>query len=394
MIISLIAFFVSLVGVMSVFVLYPLAVWVKALFTPNMNVRQRVPADGGSLPHVSVLVVVRNGAGLIAEKIENSLSVDYPASLLEVIVFSDGSTDETEAIVETYQDNDRVRSIASKDHVGKTAGINRAALVCAGDVIVLSDADALLDKNAVRHLVAWFDDPSIGGVCGQRVISEDRAELKEAQHGFIRFDSWVKMLESRTGSISSNDGKIYAIRRDLFRPIAQAVTDDLYTCLSIVRQGFRFVFEPRAIAYIRVPSRNQTHELRRRRRIVCRGLRGIYLMKELLNPMRYGLYSVSLFFNKVVRRLLPVLLVLFFASSLYLATYYQFMRFVLFVELAFLALAATYPVFSRTGPKRFSKLSSLAYYFCLGNMGTLLGLVDFLLGKKIVQWNPVKEDAH
>lgn len=389
MTVSIAILFVSFFGVLSVFLLYPLSTYLVAALTGRTE-----PQAETELPSVSVLVVVRNGATLIADKIENALTLDYPGDLLEVVVFSDGSTDETAAVIENCAQNGRVRPIVSEEHVGKTAGINRSVPMCKGDVIVFSDADALLEKSAVRYLVRAFDDPSVGGVCGQRVISGDRAKLKDAQRRFIRFDSWIKKLESEIGSISSNDGKIYAVRKNLFRPIAQAVTDDFYTCLSIVKQGYRFVFEQRAMASIRVPSRDAAHELQRRRRIVCRSLRGVYLMRELLNPARHGFYSVSLFFNKVVRRALPVLFALIFLSSMSLVTYLPIAWPILAVELAFLLLAGGYPILSKTGPKPLRKLSSTAFYFCLGNLGTLLGVVDFLRGRKVVQWNPVKEDAH
>jgi len=388
MTLSLVLFAISATGILSVFALYPLLVWLLSLGRAGATVQ-----TDGQLPLVSMLVVVRNGGRLMRAKLENALALDYPRDSLEIVVYSDGSTDDTEAVAAPYRDAGSIKLLVATEHKGKTAGINQAILSCTGEIVLFSDADALLDRDALKLLVSHFRDKRIGGVCGQRVISKDDAELKEAQHRFIRFDSRIKQLESRIGSISSNDGKIYAIRRTLFQPIAEAVTDDLYACLTIVRQHYRFVFEPAALAYIKVPSRNRQHELSRRRRIVCRGLRGIYLMRDLLNPSRYGFYSVSIFCNKILRRALPFFIILLVASSALLSFEHAAARMFLAAQASFFLLAMTYPLARLVNVRSIEKLSSTAFYFCVGNIGSFLGVMDFLRGRRVVQWNPVKQDV-
>jgi len=381
-------FAISATGILTTFVLYPLLVWLLSLVRPVPELDSDT-----HLPSVSMLIVVRNGGKLIGAKLENALAVDYPRDKLEVVVYSDGSTDDTEHVAARHLGDGRVKLLVAREHKGKTAGINQAIKSCAGEIVLFSDADALLKEDAVRRLVHHFRETRIGGVCGQRVLSKDDAEHKDAQSRFIRFDSWIKQLESRVGSISSNDGKIYAIRRALFRPIAEAVTDDLYACLTIVGQHYRFVFEPSAVAWIKVPSRNRSHELSRRRRIVCRGLRGIYLMRNLLNPTRYGFYSVSIFCNKVLRRVLPFFIILLVASSAWLSFEYPTARLLLAMQAGFFLLAVSYPLLRLANLRGVERLSSIAFYFCVGNIGSFLGVIDFLRGRRVVQWNPVKQDA-
>ena len=193
--------------------------------------------------------------------------------------------------------------------------------------------------------------------------------------------------------MTSNDGKLYAVRRSLFRPIAPGATDDLYACLSIVEQGRHFVFEPRARAWIRTPSRNPAHELVRRRRIVARSLRGIFLKRALLNPLRHGSFALQLFVNKVCRRLLPLFLVLLFGTSLALTLlepHAAWALAALLLQLGFYALALAHLVLARKRVPLIGALASVAYYFCVGNLGTLLGLADFLRGREAVKWDPVK----
>ena len=202
-------------------------------------------------------------------------------------------------------------------------------------------------------------------------------------------------MESRSGSITSNDGKLFAIRRELCSPVPPGVTDDLYMALNIIKKKKRFVFEPGAQAFVRLPSRSVKHEIERRRRIVSTSLMGIFLLREVLNPFKYGLYSINLFLNKILRRLLPVFLILLFTSSLYLAFFSPFYFIVFFLQLFFYSMALIYPLIfqKREGGQILNRIFSINFYFCVGNIGMLLGIFDFIMGKQIVKWTPVKNDS-
>lgn len=378
----------SISGIL-LFLLNPLIIRIVYIIKGRKTVKY-----SSALPPVSFVIVTHNAAKLISDKINNSLSIDYPVDRREIIVFSDGSTDETESRVRPFCDK-KVYFLSSPYHEGKNSAINKAVDKASGEILVFSDVDAILEPKALLELVKYFGDPDVGGVCGQRVIAEDRKELKRAQSDYIRVDSTIKKLESSVGSISSNDGKLYAIRRCLFKPIPSSVTDDLYACLSVVKQGYRFLFEPHARAFIAIPSRNPGHEIKRRRRIVSTSLRGIFLMRELLNPLKYGLFSISLIINKIVRRFLPVFLVSLFLSSLALCVHSPLIGLFLLLQLSFYILAFAHWALLRhlPGLRIVKRLSSLAFYFCLGNYGTLLGLIDFLRGKRIIKWEPSKLDG-
>jgi cellulose synthase/poly-beta-1,6-N-acetylglucosamine synthase-like glycosyltransferase len=226
------------------------------------------------------------------------------------------------------------------------------------------------------------------------VLSADGRMLREPQRRYIGFDSAIKALESRCGRITSNDGKLYAIRRALFEPIPEAVTDDLFVCLSVIRQGYDFTFEPKARAFIRLPSRSASHEIERRRRIVSRSLRGIGMMRSLLNPRRYRAYSLGLFINKVLRRLLPVFLILIFVSTAVLSAFHPAAAVLLILQSGFYTVALAYPALARIASKgALERAASVPFYFCVGNYGTLLGLADFVMGRRVARWDPRKTDA-
>ncbi len=343
---------------------------------------------------VSMIIALRNSERIIERKIQNCLDLTYPSNDVEIIFSLDGSTDRTEEILRRCPDK-RLRVISFPEHQGKVSALNRAVEQATKDLLVFSDADSILEKDALMKMLRHFSDEAVGGVCGQRVIYKDSAEMKTAQKRYIKFDSAIKVLENKLGSLTSNDGKLYGIRRSLFWPIHPSAVDDLFVSLSVIRQGYRFGFEPEAKVFIHVPSRSVTHEIIRRRRIVSTSLRCLFMMREIFNPVKFGFYSFELFVNKVLRRFLPIFLMIFFSSNLTLAFVYGWAMGLWIVQVLGYGFAAIFPVLDRIpwrnrGVMKLKKLSSVLFYFCVGNMGTFLGFLDFLRGKEVKKWEPVK----
>jgi len=347
-----------------------------------------------SSPTVTIFIIVRNAERLLQSKIQNSLALDYPEDKLQVVVVSDGSDDETVAIAQKMT-NERVALFTQPDHCGKSAAINNFIHECTGDIIIFSDVDAIINSDAVIKLVDHFKSSDVGGVCGQRVIKSDLTQITTPQKGYIKLDSLIKKLENSLGSITSNDGKLFALRKELFCPIEESVTDDMFLMLCVVKEGYRFIFEPDATAYIRTPSRSDEHEIERRRRITTGSIRGILFNRELLNPKIYGFYSLKLLINKILRRLMPLCLAGTFFSSLWLSLSHTFMLIFLVVQVALYLFAAVYPIlcqFIKEG-NWFTKISAILWYFCLGNYGQLLGLIDCIRNKTVAKWDPRKDDT-
>lgn len=383
-------FIFSVICIALLFFGYPLFLYFCSKLRAGTDSSRDIPDI--VLPSLTVLVAVRDGEALIAKKVQNSLELDYPKDRLEVVAISDGSSDKTVSILKDI-DDPRFRFYHLEQHKGKQEALNVGMSKIKSDIVLFSDADAILNSDAAKLLVRHFSDTSVGGVGGQRLILDAGGAMKGAQKSYIRIDSQVKILESQSGSTTSNDGKIYAIRRELFKGVAEAVTDDLYVCLSVLGQGRRFQFEPLAKAYIVTPSRDSKHEISRRRRIVNRSLRGIWLNRKVLNPVETSWQiAIGLFINKVIRRMLPFILLIFVASTGLLAIEYPLMLFFFVLQVAVIAMAMLYPALIRLPNKIFllSRISSLAYYFSVGNLGTLLGVVDFLRGQRPVRWDPKK----
>ncbi len=384
----------SLVFALSVIVIFSVLLFnrIFATFLQRFSKKEQFNAPGYSI-FISMIIVVHNGEKLIKEKIENSLALAYPSDNFEIIVFSDGSDDNTEEIVKSFV-SDNVRFLSSNEHIGKYNGLNNSLTAAKGEIIVFTDADAILESDALENLTKHFSNPLTGGVCGHRMISEDNNNLKEAQKGYIDFDSSIKIEESKIGSITSNDGKLFAIRKSLYQEIPPGVTDDMFTLLSVVSQKRRFIFEPDAIAYIRLPSRNSKHEIVRRRRIVSTSLKGIFFRKELLNPFKYGSFSLRLFANKVLRRVFPFALITLFISTFVLSFSSLLFEFLIWFQLFFYMTAILYSLIIRHIPNSciFGRIASSIYFFCMANIGTFIGVIDFLRGKQVIKWAPVKSD--
>ncbi len=380
------SFFLVLVGCLgplTVFVIYPLVLSLQAV----LKSRSHVHAEPG-LPTVDVVVIARNAQEMTTRKIEDLLAQDYPADKLRVIFVSDGSTDGTAHAARQFS-KDRVRVFEETEHKGKIQGLNMALSRSTADVVVFSDVDARLGPDAIRQLVRRMSDPAVGGVCGRQLIASADRDWKKSQQRYLDWDSKVKILESRIGSTTSNTGKLYAVRRELVVPIPEAVSDDFFLAMGVVASGARFVMEPEALAVIPVPSRNLSVELTRRRRITSQSLRGMWIMRRLFNPLKHGIYAPGLFVNKVLRRLLPVFLIMLFCGSLGMSTASPAMALMAVLQtggyLLALAAALHLPLGRVSGPGR------TALYFCAGNLGMLLGIRDFLLGRRWSKWNPDKD---
>ncbi len=382
LIVNLAIFSAAVACIAVFFVLNPLLIWIVRAFSGSIVVA-RLPFR----PRLSFVIVCRNAGNLLAKKLTNLLQVDYPAELLEIVVYSDGSTDGTTGVVAAFPQA-KVRFLSSTEHRGKNHGINEAVAVCSGEILVFSDVDTILDPAALSHLAPYFADRRVGGVCGDKIIYRDEAELGFAQSSYNSFANGIKLLETQVGSITSNDGTLFAMRKELFQPLPPAVTDDLWLCLSVVRQGYLFLFEPRARAFISAPSASIRHELQRRQRIVNQDLRSVLAHAELLNPLKHGAYALRLLVNKVVRRIIPVALVALFVSSLALAWRWPFAAVVFCLQAGFYALALLHLiVFHRVLQSTIiARFTSLAFYFTLGNYGALLGLVRLLLGQRVTKW--------
>lgn len=344
----------------------------------------------GMTPTVSVILAAYNEESVIADKIRNLLELDYPADRLEILIGSDGSTDRTVEIAEAHHDS-RIRVFNFTERSGKINVINRLVPKAKGDILIFTDASEIFDLQAIRHLVANFSDPTVGAVSGQLMMTGQ--ETNGASRSVSTYWSYEKKLRAMEGHLYSMlgaTGAIYALRRSLFRaPAANTILDDVAIPMAVVRNGYRVVFEPEAVAYEKATDR-ASDEFKRK----VRTLTGNY--QEYFHLDRFlGYHSIrvafQIFSHKILRLLAPMLMLGMFAASfiapganatLLLAGQIGF------YSLAFLGLA--FPLRTR--------LVSVPYMFTLMNLAAAYAAVNYFLRSsqiaagKSVLWEKTKEN--
>ena len=255
-----------------------------------------------------------------------------------------------------------------------------------GEIIVFSDANSMYDGQALKNLVRHFHDPTVGYVVGhQRYLSDEDSAVSVSERSYWDFEVSLKKWESAFGSVVGGDGAIYAIRAELFKPLAKDDISDFVNPLQIVAQGYRGVFDPEAFCLEAVPSSYQA-EFRRKVRIVNRALRGLVRTRQVLNPFRVGAFAYQVFFHKALRWFVPYFMIGLMVCTL--ALVWQRAQpihvLALWGQCAFYGLALL-----RFVPGAGTwKPVYLAYYFCMANLAALLGTLSYFRGHRFVTWRP------
>jgi biofilm PGA synthesis N-glycosyltransferase PgaC len=378
LIVAAVVFWVCLAVCVYIYFGYPALLWVVSRF------RSKPVAEADVTPFVTFIVPAYNEERNIAAKIENTLSLDYPADKIEVLVMSNGSVDRTNDIVRGFTDP-RVQLIALPQP-GKMEALNEGARLSRGEVLVFTDADFLLDHHTLREIARKFADPEVGGVCGARntsVVREGDA-TGEGEGMYARWDKWQKVRESRIGSVFAADGLLYAIRRSLYTPITDpAQSDDMAISMRVVTQGYRLLYEPRATAYEKAVVK-ASEEFRRKIRITNHSVSALLKLGAPL--VTSGFYSVELLSHKLIRHFIAYFLIPLFVSNLFLATTSVFYMVTLGGQFAIYGLALV-GAFVRNLPIGRSRFFTVPYYFCFVNAAAFFGILTMLRRHKTTAWS-------
>jgi cellulose synthase/poly-beta-1,6-N-acetylglucosamine synthase-like glycosyltransferase len=383
--IALLLFWAAVLLIVYTYVGFPLAIVLRGLLW-GRPYKHEQPTDP---PKVSIVISAYNEAKSIAAKLDNVLSMEYPRDCLEVVIASDGSADGTDAIVESYQEQGV--KLLSLPRVGKAAALNAAVNASRGEVLVFSDANSMYKADAIQELVRAFGDPQVGGVAGNQVYKTEvlGGSSTDGERAYWNFDRMLKQFQGKSGNTLAATGAIYAIRRSLFRPIPDGVSDDLFTSTGVIVQGYRLVFASDAIAYEPVAASSQV-EFGRKVRVIMRSWKAFMFRRELLNPVRYGFYAIQLFSHKILRYLVVFpLLVLFLVSPFLWKTG-------LIYQLATVGQVAFYSCALlgwRLRGTRFAhnKILTIPFYFCMVNAASLIAIMKVMRGQQVKHWEPQRQ---
>lgn len=376
------ALVLSLFALCQTYLLYPITLLLSRREEPSTSTVE----DGD--PSVALVIAAYNEEAVIAGKIENSLALEYPD--LEIVVFSDGSSDRTDEIVRSYAD-EGVRLERIEGRVGKTACQNRVVEGLDCDIVVFSDANGQYEPDAIDALVEGFE-PGVGCVVGE--LRYRNGTGVEGESIYWRYERLVKRLESRFHSLIGANGSIYAVRRESYVPLPTGAISDFAEPLAIASRGERAVYAPGAVAWEHT-AESVDEELDRRIRIITRSWHTVSSFSELLDPRRYPRLSYQLFSHKLLRWLSPVSLVVAFVSSLVLASRSdtRLPRILLLGQVGYYALALCGWLADRYGVAA-PTVVHVPYYFVVANYGMLVGLRNFLADRRIVAWETAERTPH
>lgn len=360
-----ILFILSILLIFYSYIAYPIYVWFAAKYR-HLPVRK-----GLENQLVSIVISARNEEKQIGRKLNNIFSSHYPSRLIEIIIISDGSTDGTVASVETYKNENpdkRVQLIVIDKSQGKPSALNKGVALATSDIIVFADTRQEFDSDAISCLVSNFSDPSVGCVSGELKFENSPQSHIEVEMGlYWRYEKFIRMCESNSGSVVGATGAIYAIRKCLYQTLPpETLIDDVVTPLNIAMQGYRVILDRSAVAFD-VVSKDNYQEWRRKVRTLAGNWQLIEINKNLFNPQNNPLFW-RLIGHKFSRLLVPFSLILLFLISAVLNGFVY--RFALCAQSIFYFGVLFVYIFPQLKASRFLKFS---YFFVLLNSAAVAG---------------------
>jgi len=355
---------------------YPLLLTVLAPLFPAWR---HTPAPA---LNISIVIAAHNEARHIEHKLRTLLAQDYQPATLQIILASDGSTDDTVACAHKVVDS-RI-SVLDLPRQGKAATLNAGVALATGDILVFTDADNQWSRETLGYLLAPLNDPNVGACAGHMVIPVTGGGLSVGDSLYRHYEGWLRRVENRTGCMVSADGALLALRRELFQSVPAEVNDDFFlsTCAPVAFKRIVYVPEAQVIDH---GVDEADKQFRRRQRVTVGGLQSLAQRSELLNPLKHGLYSLALISHKLIRRLAPILLLPLLLSNFWLWDDHGFYRLALIAQLFGYAIALAGLLDSQ---HRLPKPFRLAAFLLVTLAGMSLGLWQFLRGHRYAQWNP------
>lgn len=363
-----------------------LLVQIKRLFKGKPQKRE-LPADD-QLPDVTLMICAYNEQDIVDFKMENTHQITYPK--LHVVWVTDGSNDSTNDLLAKYHD---VQVIYSPERRGKTAALNHGLSTVKDELIVMTDANTMLNPEAIHEIVRCFMDPQVACVAGEKRVAA-RHEGQAAAEGeglYWKYESTLKRLDGEFYSAMGAAGELCAIRRSLYEPMPEnALLDDFVMSLRMVDKGYKIAYTSDAYA-MEYGSADLAEESKRKRRIAAGGLQSIWWLKDMMNPFHQPLVAFQFVSHRVLRwsitpiallLLIPlnVILVLLKAGTIY--------NWIWILQIIFYLAAFAGYLLEKNGKK--NKLLYVPYYFLFMNLNVFRGMAYLKSHRSSGAWEKAK----
>lgn len=355
---------------------YPALLWVIS------KVRNRRYRRESIQPSVSLIITAHNEGARLANKLTNTIALEYPRGKLEIIVASDGSEDDTDAVAASFADRG-VKLLKVTPRRGKNYAQMVALDASTGEILVFTDVAVTLDQDGLRQIVSYFADSSVGCVSSEDRLAKD-AQSRSGEAAYVGFEMWLRRLESRVGSVVTASGSFFASRRTACAKWHPDQTSDFFVPLHTIEQGQRAIVDPLSIGYYGL-TRHSGAEFQRKVRTIVNGLHVLFAHWRLLNPLRYPLTAWQLISHKLCRWLMPFGLLGLLTANFAMFRVGVFYRAMLIAEVALYAAGCLTLAWSTLLRLRAFKAAS---FFILGNAATLTAWAKFCSGERFVMWQP------
>ena len=365
------AFWCSVLLVLYAYVGYPCALQLVSHF------RSRPIRKAAITPPVSFIITAYNEEARIRAKIENTLAQRYPARRLEIIVASDCSADRTDEIVREY--SHRIRLVRASERGGKEAAQRLAIDACAGDILIFSDVATGLAPDGVSSIVRNFADGTVGCVSSIDRFIDDDGRLS-GEGAYVRYEMFLRMLETRVNSVVGLSGSFFAARREVCADWAADRQSDFSTLLNAIELGFRGVLDVESAGYYRNIV-DLKHERQRKVRTVVRGISVLGRNLRMLNPIRHGVFAWQLASHKLCRWLVPFAMIVALLSNATLAAHSH-------VYLAIFALQVAFYLAAAGGQWMGTRILQIPSFLLVANLAVLTAWLRYARGERITRWDP------
>lgn len=372
---------------------YGLLLFVLVRIKRLLGKGNKVDTYPDSEPDVTLFITAFNEKDFVAEKMKNSLELDYPADKLHILWITDGSDDGTPDLLRTYEG---VEVHHQPERRGKIAAMNRGVKLVKTPIVVFCDANTMLGKESIRRIVRLFNNPKVGCVSGEkRIFSKEKDAAAGAGEGlYWKYESTLKKWDAELYSVVGAAGELFAIRTELYSEVEKdTLLDDFIISLRTAMAGYVIQYDPDAYA-IETASANVKEELKRKIRISAGGIQSIVRLKALLNIFKYGTLSFQYISHRVLRwSLAPLSLLLLLPVNLALALGEGFFQFELYGLLFWLQilfyLSALLGWYLENKAIRVKALF-VPYYFFIMNLSVFLGFGRYVKKTQSVNWERAK----
>ncbi|MBI5357996.1 glycosyltransferase family 2 protein [Candidatus Saccharibacteria bacterium] len=325
---------------------------------------------------------VYNEEANLEQKLASLETLDYPKERIEILIGSDGSTDNTNKILEgvARSQGHKVTSKIESDRKGKPSMLNKLDAMAKGEIIIFTDARQRLDKDSIKELVSHFADKKVGSVSAELHFEEEISQAGRGMGLYWEYEKFIRKSESKLGSMLGATGALYAVRRELIPLLpADLILDDIYIPMHAVQKGFRAILDPKAKVYDRF-SKSAKEEFLRKTRTLAGNFQLFLYCKWLFNPFKciIGWQFIS---HKFLRLVVPFLLAAVLISSFSLSPVNNYYLIFDYAQVIFY-ICAVMGIFL----KQKSRICDVAYMFCVLNAAAVVGLYKFITKRQEVTW--------